>query len=401
MWMHLAVVSPWRCADAWGKTSRNAGRRHRRHRSWRSALEAESFPRQPSKPVSLLLSACLIPFEWAEPGTRGSAATNGLRGGGAGAGDAGGKGLGSPVKRASRSGVPAAAQEAKMRDRLFELYEQARFYNQHSSTAADNVQSSHENLLFETDYALASLYKDIQGIRTNNHHLNEDVRRLGKQNTRFLTSMRRFSSIKRDANSIAKDIKARGEDIHRRLQVLRDFSEDAETKYGSNSIISRVSKDHYVDLMHAFQEAMFEYNKIEMNQRENCKVRIQRQLEIMGKDVSGNQIEDIIEQGRWDVFSENLLSDAKGARSALNEIETRHKELMKLEFRIKEVHELFMQVALLVEEQADTFDIIELNVQKVEDFVGEAKGEVRRALEYRRKHPCRTILCCCLSCLKC
>ncbi|XP_077207017.1 syntaxin-11 [Paroedura picta] len=285
-----------------------------------------------------------------------------------------------------------------MRDRLFELHELSRLYNRHAPVVDDNL--PRETLLFETDYALASLYKDIQAIRTNNDHLKADVRRLSKQNSRFLTSMRRLSSIKRDTNTIAKDIKARGEEIHRKLQALRDLSEDAEMKYGSSSLIARVSKDHYVDLMYTFQEAMFEYNETEMNQRENCKTRIQRQLEIMGKDVSGNQIEDMIEQGRWDVFSENLLSDIKGARSALNEIETRHKELMKLECRIKEVHELFLQVALLVEEQADTFNVIELNVQNIQDYVGEAKGEVRRALEYRRKHPCRTILCCCLKCLR-
>lgn len=287
-----------------------------------------------------------------------------------------------------------------MRDRLLEFYELSRLYSQHTGDAEDDFQRPHETLLFETDHAVANLYKNIQEIRTNNHRLKEDVRRLRKQNSRFLTSMRRFSSIKRDTNTIAKDIKARGEEIHRRLQVLRDLGEDAETKYGENAIVTRVCKDHYVDLMHAFQEAMFNYNETEMKERDNCKVRIQRQLEIMGKEMSGNQIEDIIEQGRWDVFSENLLSDTKGARSALNEIETRHKELMKLESRIKEVHELFLQVALLVEEQADTFDVIAFNMQNVQEYVGEAKDEVRRALEYRRKHPCRTILCCCLSCLK-
>ncbi|XP_038250835.1 syntaxin-11 isoform X3 [Dermochelys coriacea] len=287
----------------------------------------------------------------------------------------------------------------RMKDRLCELYELARLYNQQFPNNEDES-LPHETLLFETDYALATLYKDVQSIRTDNLHLKEDVKRLGKQNNRFLTSMRRLSSIKRDTNSIAKDIKARGEGIHRKLQTMRDFSEDAETKHGTMSVITRVSKNHYVDLMHAFQEAMFGYNEAEMNQRENCKIRIQRQLEIMGKDVSGNQIEDMIEQGKWDVFSENLLSDVRGARAALNEIETRHKELMKLETRIREVHELFLQVALLVEQQADTFDIIQLNMEKVEDYVGEAKCQVRKALEYRRKNPCQTLLCCCFSCCK-
>ncbi|XP_065488729.1 syntaxin-11 [Caloenas nicobarica] len=287
-----------------------------------------------------------------------------------------------------------------MKDRLNELRECARLHNQHFSGSEDDENSPQDVLLYETDYALEILHKDIQNIRTENDHLKEDVKRLRKQNRRFLTSMRRLSSIKRDTNCIARDIKARGENIHRKLQIMRDFSEDAITKYGAMSVIARVAKNHYVDLMHAFQKAMFEYNAAEMDQRENCKIRIQRQLEIMGKDVSGNQIEEMIEQGKWDVFSENLLSDVKGARSALNEIETRHKELVKLEGRIKEIHELFLQVALLVEEQADTFDVIEINMQNVEDYVGEAKDQVKKALEYRRKHPLRTILCCCISCFR-
>ncbi|NXL87894.1 STX11 protein, partial [Alectura lathami] len=287
-----------------------------------------------------------------------------------------------------------------MKDRLNELRELARLHNQQFSDSEDDENSPHNILLYETDYALANLHKDIQNIRTENNLLKEDVKRLRKQNSRFLTSMRRLSSIKRDTNGIAKDIKARGESIHRKLQIMRDFSEDAITKYGVMSVVARVAKNHYVDLMHAFQKAMFEYNETEMNQRENCKIRIQRQLEIMGKDVSGNQIEEMIEQGKWDVFSENLLSDVKGARSALNELETRHKELVNLESRIKEIHELFLQVALLVEEQADTFDIIEINVQNVEDYVEEAKDQVKKALEYKRKHPLLTILCCCLSCCR-
>ncbi|XP_025900527.1 syntaxin-11 [Nothoprocta perdicaria] len=287
-----------------------------------------------------------------------------------------------------------------MKDRLNELHELARLHNEHFAPGEDDENAPRDTLLYETDYALAALHKDIQSIRTENSHLKEDVKRLRKQNSRFLTSMRSLSSIKRDTSSIARDIKARGEGIHRKLQIMRDFSDDAVTKYGASSVIARVAKSHYVDIMHAFQEAMFEYNATEMRQRENCKIRIQRQLEIMGKDVSGNQIEEMIEQGKWDVFSENLLSDVKGTRSALNEIETRHKELVKLEGRIREVHELFLQVALLVEEQSDTFDIIELNMQNVEDYVGEAKDQVKKALEYRRKHPLRTILCCCLSCCR-
>ncbi|XP_043925575.1 syntaxin-11 isoform X2 [Protopterus annectens] len=288
-----------------------------------------------------------------------------------------------------------------MKDRLNELvdaFKENESEDEEPTAETDDLQEAF--VVFENDALLEYLYKEVQQIREDNHLLKLDVKRLGKQNTRFLTSMRRLSSIKRDTNSIAKDIKIRGEAIHKRLQKMKLFVEEAEEKYGPNAAITRIVKSHFFTLTKAFQEAMFEYNEAEMNQRENCKIRIQRQLDIMGKDVSVNQIEDMIEQGKWDVFSENLLSDVKVARSAMTEIETRHKELLKLETRIREVHELFLQMAILVEEQAETLNIIENNVLKTQAYVGEAKTQIKKAAEYKKKNPCRQIFCCCFPCCR-
>ncbi|XP_045400472.1 syntaxin-11 isoform X2 [Lemur catta] len=286
-----------------------------------------------------------------------------------------------------------------MKDRLEELVELSKRYDQQFPDGDDDLDSPHEDIVFETDHILESLYRDIQDIQDENQLLMADVKRLGKQNTRFLTSMRRLSSIKRDTNSIAKAIKARGEGIHRRLRAVRELSEAAEAQHGPHSAAARIARAQHNALTLAFQRAMHEYNLAEMKQRDNCKIRIQRQLEIMGKDVSGDQIEDMFEQGKWDVFSENLLADVKGARAALNEIESRHRELQRLESRIRDVHELFLQMAVQVEMQADTLNVIELNVQQTVDYTGQAKAQVRKAVQYKKKNPCRTLCCCCCPCL--
>ncbi|XP_015357500.1 syntaxin-11 isoform X1 [Marmota marmota marmota] len=289
--------------------------------------------------------------------------------------------------------------QGNMKDRLAELLELSKSYDQQFPDGDDEFDLPHEDFVFETDHILESLYRDIQDIQDENQLLMADVKRLGKQNVRFLTSMRRLSSIKRDTNSIAKAIKTRGESIHRKLRAMKELSQAAEAQNGAHSAVARISQAQYSALTRTFQQAMHEYNQAEMKQRENCKIRIQRQLEIMGKDVSGDQIEDMFEQGKWDVFSENLLADVKGARAALNEIESRHRELLRLENRIRDVHELFLQMAVLVEEQADTLNVIELNVQKTLDYTGEAKAQVRKTLQYQRKVPCWTICCCCCPCL--
>ncbi|XP_055289385.1 syntaxin-11 isoform X1 [Moschus berezovskii] len=289
--------------------------------------------------------------------------------------------------------------QSKMKDRLGELVELTKQFDQQFPDDDDDFDSPHEDIVFETDHILESLYRDIQDLQQENQHLIADVRRLGKQNTRFLTSMRRLSSIKRDTNSIGRDIKARGESIHRKLGAMKTLSEQAEVQHGAHSAVARIARAQYSALARTFQAAMHEYNCAEMKQRENCKIRIQRQLEIMGKDVSGDQIEDMFEQGKWDVFSENLLADVKGARAALNEIESRHRELLRLEGRIRDLHDLFLQMALLVEQQAETLDVIEFNVQKTVEYTGQAKVQVRKAVQYKKKNPCRTICCFCCPCL--
>ncbi|KAF6365416.1 syntaxin 11 [Rhinolophus ferrumequinum] len=286
-----------------------------------------------------------------------------------------------------------------MKDRLSDLLELSKQYDQQFPDGDIELDSPHEDIEFETDHILESLYRDIQDLQYENQQLMVDVKRLGKQNVRFLTSMRRLSSIKRDTNSIAKDIKARGESIHRKLCAMKVLSEQAEAQHGPHSAVARIARSQYSALTRNFQRAMHEYNQAEMKQRDNCKIRIQRQLEIMGKDVSGDQIEDMFEQGKWDVFSENLLADVKGARAALNEIESRHRELLRLETRIRDIHDLFLQMAMLVEEQAETLNVIEFNVEKTLDYTGQAKAHVKKTLEYKKKNPCRTICCFCCPCL--
>ncbi|TKC35670.1 hypothetical protein EI555_013587 [Monodon monoceros] len=241
-------------------------------------------------------------------------------------------------------------------------------YEQKFPEKDDEFDSPPEDIMFKTDHILESWYRDIQDLQDENQQLTADVKRLGKQNTRFLTSMRCLSIIKSHINSVAKGIKAQGESIHRKLSAMKALSEDAESQRGAHSAVAHITRARYSALTHPFQAAMHEYNQAEMKQRENCKIRIQRHLEIMGKDVSGDQIEDMFEQGKWDVFSENLLADVKG-------------------------------MAMLVEQQADTPDVIEFNVQKTLDYTGQDKVQVRKAVQYKKKNPCWTVCCFCCPCL--
>ncbi|KAM3871028.1 syntaxin-11-like [Diretmus argenteus] len=262
-------------------------------------------------------------------------------------------------------------------------------------THDDEDSLDHHAIVFDSEDVMESIFKEAQSMRKEMALLKMDVKRLGKQNTRFLTSVRRISSIKRDSNALGRDIKARAEAIYARLEKLGKRSKELEEEHGPTSALVRVVRSHYVSLTSAFHEAISEFNDAEMIQRENCKTRIQRQAEIMGKEVSREQIDEMIETGKWNVFSENLLTEGRSARSALTEIENRHKELLELEGRIRDIHELFFQMAMLVEEQGCMVDNIEANVCATENYVAKSVAQVTKAVKYKKSNPCRRLFCCC------
>ncbi|XP_029981849.1 syntaxin-11a [Sphaeramia orbicularis] len=293
-----------------------------------------------------------------------------------------------------------------MRDRLCEMQtftsrsaeEERRSEEGHTDPDEDRME--HHAIVFEGEDEVDRIYKEAHAMRKDMDMLKIDVKRLGKQNTRFLTSVRRISSIKRDSNALGRDIKARAEAIYARLEKLGRRSKELEEQHGTTSAVARIVRSQYLSLTSAFHDAMSDYNEAEMVQRENCKTRIQRQAEIMGKEVSREQIDEMIETGKWNVFSDNLLLEGRTARSALTEIENRHKELLELESRIRDIHELFFQLNLLVEQQGSMVDNIETNVHATKDYVAKATIEIKKAVKYKKNNPCKKLFCCCFPCCK-
>ncbi|XP_029900551.1 syntaxin-11a [Myripristis murdjan] len=291
-----------------------------------------------------------------------------------------------------------------MKDRLFDLQGVSpkpadEDIDPEELIAAPDVSDLEQHaIVFDGEDEMNGIFKEAQSIRKEISLLKTDVKRLGKQNTRFLTSVRRISSIKRDSNALGRDIKARGEAVYARLEKMGKRNKELEEEHGPCSALVRMVRSQYVSLTGAFHEAMSEYSEAEMVQRENCKTRIQRQAEIMGKEVSREQIDEMIETGKWNVFSENLLTDGRTARSALTEIENRHKELLELEGRIKDIHDLFFHMAMLVEEQGCMLENIEANVCATQDYVVKSTAHIRKAVKYKKNNPCRRLLCCCFPC---
>ncbi|EGV94998.1 syntaxin-19 [Cricetulus griseus] len=284
-------------------------------------------------------------------------------------------------------------QELKQKTKEIELSRDSQVF----AEADDQGVLVQQAVIYEREPVAERHLHEIQKLQETINSFADDVQKFGQQQKSLVASMRRFSLLKRDS-TIAKEIKIQAEQIHRALGDLVKEVKKSEVENGPSSVVTRILKSQYAAMFHHFQQTMFLYNDTIASKQEKCKTFIVRQLEVAGKEVSEEEVNDMLHHGKWEVFNESLLTETSITKAQLSEIEQRHKELVNLETQVKDLRDLFIQISLLVEEQGESLNNIEVMVTSTKDYVINTKEKFGLAVKYKRRNPCRVLCCCCPCC---
>ncbi|KAJ8013037.1 hypothetical protein DPEC_G00049150 [Dallia pectoralis] len=316
-----------------------------------------------------------------------------------------------------------------MRDRLDELRQlrqKAPDFRESSSTAGDApetdthpggmVTTLQQAVVFEEEPVLDNYLSEAQHLRNDINELETEVRKFSQQQKSLVATMRRFSVMKKES-AVTKDIKLQAESIHRRLEGLSKKVQSSGDLNGLAAATTRIQHAQHSALHRHFQQkswpprccctrrqgfyVMRLYNESILNKQERCKNFIVRQLEVSGREVTEEKVDEMVAAGKWEVFNENLLHDERITRSQLSEIEQRHKELLNLESNMQELKDLFMDVFMLVDEQRGYIDNIQASVEKTQDYVTTTNEKFKMAARYKKHNPLRRLFsfCCLCRCL--
>ncbi|PIO26200.1 hypothetical protein AB205_0061000 [Aquarana catesbeiana] len=187
---------------------------------------------------------------------------------------------------------------------------------------------------------------------------------------------------KDDLENLTLEIKKAANNVRSRLKAMEHTIEQEE---GQSSADLRIRKSQHSVLSRKFVDAMTKYNEAQVDFRERSKGRIQRQLEITGKNTTDDELEEMLESGNPNIFTSGIINDSQISRQALSEIESRHRDIVRLESSLKELHDMFMDIAMLVENQGEVTDNIEINVMKSVEHVEKAREETTKAVKYQSK----------------
>ncbi|KNC53768.1 t-SNARE family protein [Thecamonas trahens ATCC 50062] len=172
----------------------------------------------------------------------------------------------------------------------------------------------------------------------------------------------------------------------------------AFAKAHKGSAEDRIRTNAYGALTRKFIAVMREYQELQTEYRNKYKDRVERQVRIVKRDATQDEIDEIVEgTGGSGVFAQMMLSSTAShaaAQNALADIQERHEDIVRLERSIAELHQLFVDMAVLVDAQGELLDQIEHSVAQSVGYTAKAVKELGKANKYQRK--ARKKMCACL-----
>ncbi|XP_041695867.1 syntaxin-3 isoform X4 [Coregonus clupeaformis] len=248
----------------------------------------------------------------------------------------------------------------------------------------EEVEIAIDNAAFMDEF-----FSQIEDIRNSIDKIDENVSEVKKLYSVILSAPTSDQKTQDDLEAVTNDIKKMANNARNKLKTIeRNLESEEEERISADM---RIRKSQHAVLSRKFVEVMTKYNEAQVDFRERSKGRIQRQLEITGKATTDEELEEMLEGGNSAVFTSGIM-DSGISKQALSEIEARHKDIVRLESSIKELHDMFVDIAMLVESQGGMIERIENNMDQSVGFVERAVADTKKAAKFQQEARRKTII---------
>ena len=138
----------------------------------------------------------------------------------------------------------------------------------------------------------------------------------------------------------------------------------------------------FIDEMKAYQSAQQKY-------KTDIKKKVARQVQIVKPDATDEDIDAVMrsEGGRDALYRERILAGGVNdqVKTTYAKVAGKYQDVLALEQSVAELHQMFLDFALLTEQQGELLDQIEFQVKQAGDYIEEANVDVYEGIEYQRK----------------
>mmetsp|Transcript_6908 Transcript_6908/g.21794 ORF Transcript_6908/g.21794 Transcript_6908/m.21794 type:complete len:305 (-) Transcript_6908:17-931(-) len=189
--------------------------------------------------------------------------------------------------------------------------------------------------------------------------------------------------------------------VRRTKELLEALAAETEENSGQTKASETRIRENLVNtLSRKLGDVVSDYQAAQQRYKTQIEKTVQRQLQIVKPDVTQEEMDTVLRSGgTGEVFRSAILTgQADPIKNAYANVADKYQDVLKLEQSVAELHQMFLDFALLTEQQGEMLDQIEYQVKSAGEYIESGNADIKYAIQYqtelRRRRCC--LICICL-----
>mmetsp|Transcript_19494 Transcript_19494/g.21801 ORF Transcript_19494/g.21801 Transcript_19494/m.21801 type:complete len:147 (-) Transcript_19494:98-538(-) len=137
-----------------------------------------------------------------------------------------------------------------------------------------------------------------------------------------------------------------------------------------------------------FREILRHFQESQLDYKNATQDKIRRQIAIVKPDADDDEVEELMQDpdATSKLLNEQIVGTAHAKiRNAVDDIDQKYRDILKLEKGVEEVYQLFLDLGTLIEAQGEMLDSILTNMEEAKDYIKKGNKNLHSAREIHKK----------------
>jgi len=248
---------------------------------------------------------------------------------------------------------------------------------------------------------MTTFFKEVDGINADIKAVSQAAKGIAIINEKAMraTTTAEEKSLSKQLGPLIASTNKRAKRSKTLLGLLKEETEKLKGTGKLNASDVRVRENMNTTLTKKFIDEMKSYQQSQQKYKTDIKNKVKRQVQVIKPDATDEEINEVMksEGGKDALYKQSILAGGVNdqIKTTYAKVAGKYQDVLTLEQSVTELNQMFLDFALLTEQQGELLDQIEFNVTQATDYVEEANVETHTAIVYQksiRKKQCMIII---------
>lgn len=208
---------------------------------------------------------------------------------------------------------------------------------------------------------------------------------------REITEERMLAVNAQSEEALSRELTPLVDNANARMKATKNLlermaSETESHKQQMKPSETRIRENLVNTLNRKFVDVCKDYQRTQQNYKGEIQKTVKRQLEIVKPDITNDEIDTVLRSGTTaGVLRSAILQAADPIKAAYADVADKYQDVLRLEQSVAELHQMFLDFALLTEQQGELLDQIEYQVKSANEYIEDGNKDIEVAIVYQKE----------------